>query len=117
MYYEANDDEVFEWYEKYYKVSTEDVLFGDTYKLPHISNIVAESIIDRMCKDESFIELYDTGDIEDLDEFIKKYPERAKILCEKYIPKNANELYSLIDKKYWDLLIEEFYKDYNNRGE
>lgn len=116
-YYEASDDEIFDWYEDYYAedINVDNILYSDIEDMPYIAYLVAEAIIDKITGDEEFIKAYDAGFVEDLVEFNKKYPERAKVLCEKYIPKNANELYSLIGDKGWDSLSEEFYESYNNR--
>ena len=75
----------------------------------------AEAIIDKITGDEEFIRIYDAGFVEDLPEFIKKYPERAQVLCKKYIPKDANDLWNLLGYKGWDSLTEKFYENYNNR--
>ena len=116
-YYEADNNEIFEWYKNNYSddVTTSNVLYNDISDIPYAASLVIEAITDKMAEDEEFIRAYDAGFVEDLVEFNKKYPERAKVLCEKYIPKNANELYGLIGDKGWDSLSEEFYKSYNNR--
>ena len=116
-YYEADNNEIFEWYEDNYSndVTTSNVLYNDITDLPYITSLVIEAITDKMAEDEEFIKAYDAGFVEDLVEFNKKYPERAKALCEKYISKNVNDLWNLLGREGWDSLEEEFYEDYNNR--
>lgn len=116
-YYEASDKEIFEWYKEHCadKITPEEVLFGDWSELYGTAYLVAETISDKMGEDEEVIRLYDAGLIEDLSEFIKKYPERAKALYKKYEPKDDNELYALIGEKGWSSLLDEFYESYNNR--
>lgn len=116
-YYEASNDEIFDWYDRYYSedVTPKMVLYGDWDELDYIPSIVVESISDKIAEDEEFIRAYDAGFVEDLVEFNKKYPERARAICEKYIPKNAKDLWNLLGRERWDSLEEQFYEGYNNQ--
>jgi len=115
-YSEASDEQIFEWYKDYYSdvLTPEEVLFGDWSELYGTAYLVAEAITDKMGEDEEVIKQYDAGLIEDLSEFIKKYPERAKILYEKYEPKNDNELFALIGYEGWSSLQDKFYENHDD---
>ena len=115
-YYEADNDEIFDWYEDHYAddVTVDNILYGDLHSFSYVPYIVIEGITDKIAEDEEFIKIYDAGFVEDLTEFIKMYPESAKVLCEKYIPKNTNDLLNLIGRQGWDTLEKKFYESYNN---
>lgn len=113
-YYEADDNEIFDWYNRYHSedVTPEMVLYGDWGELDYVPYLIAEAICERMSEDNEFIKAYDSGFVEDLNEYIRKYPERAKILYDKYKPDNLEELRNLLGKD-WEKLEEE-YSDYIN---
>ena len=101
-YYEADDDEIFDWYNRYYSedVTPEMVLYGDLTELDYIPYIIAEAISERMSEDNEFIKAYDSGFVEDLSEYIRKYPERAKALYNKYKPDNLEKLHNLLGESW-----------------
>ena len=110
-YYEAKDDEIFEWYENNYAddITADNILYAETDDFPYVAYLVIECILDRMGEDDEFINAYDSGLVDDLNEYIRKYPECARAICKKYIPKNANELYSIVEKNGWESILDNFY--------
>lgn len=110
-YYEASNDDVFEWYSNTYgDVPVKQAL--DDYGIPYC---VVEAIVDRMWEDENVLKDLEAGVVDDLQEWLDKHPGQYEILYEKYKPKNARELYNLVGREGWDSLEEEFYEYYNDR--
>lgn len=109
-YYEADDDEIFEWYyDKYNDVPVKEAL--DDYDIP---SCVVDAIIDRMWEDENVLKDLEAGVVEDLQEWLDKHPGQYEALYEKYKPKNADELYNLVGSKGWNSISDSFYESYYN---
>ena len=80
---------------------------------PEIPYYVSDSIIDKMWEDEEFLRDYDYGFVEDLDEWINKYPDKANRLYQKLKPKSSDEMFKLLGRKGWSSLEDEFYDWYD----
>ena len=108
-YYEAEDDDIFEWYyDKYNDVPVKEAL--EDYEIPYC---VADAITERMWEDEKVLKDLEAGIVDDLAEWLEKHPEQYEILYEKYKPKNADELYSLVGRDGWDSISDDFYESLN----
>ncbi len=109
-YYEASDDEIFRWYDERYSDVPMEKALGD-YDIP---SCVADAMIDKMWEDEEFLRDYDYGFVEDLAEWMDKYPDKANRLYQKLKPKNSDEMFKLLGRKGWSSFTDEFYDWYNN---
>ena len=114
-HYETNNNEIFEWYKNNYAddITVDNILYDEIDDFPYVPYLVIERILDRMGEDDEFINAYDSGLVDDLNEYIRKYPERARVICEKYIPRNADDLWNLLGDKGWKSIKDSFYEYYN----
>ena len=111
-YYEADDDTIFNWYdERYSDIPMEKALDADNPEIPYY---VADAIIERMWEDEEFLRDYDYGFVENLDEWINKYPDKANRLYRRLKPKNSDEMFKLLGRKGWPLFTDDYYDWYND---